>query len=599
MKVLFKRSFRTFSIFSLVIVCFTVMSLGLTEGFVPTITESQKVTASGVGDFGETVVIDGDTMLSTQRVINASHIASVYVFVRSGTTWSQQAILTPDAGDSFFQTLALSGNTALVTAVDSTDESLVYVFVRSGMTWSLQTKLLPGDTTSGFGIYGVALDGDTALISSVDLASPTGPFRAAVYPFTRSGSTWTQQTKFNVGSYSNEIYTKLALDGNTAVVSTWYYTSTPGEAHVFNRSGSSWVEQAVLTSSDSGSGQSAFGYSLALDGTNLLIADISAGAENGDGAVYAFKYNGTTWSETQKITNIDASPNFDYEAFGSDIALDGNGAIIGSNMTNKAYTYVYDGTTWQIQTRLIPSFQGLGRWPGSIGVEGTTAVIGAEQGSTFVFVFDDVFASHADQNLLVNGDFELDTDTNGIPDGWSRKNTTADHQVCNQTGQPPVAYSGNCAYLMVGGTTTDRKLVQNVDLFKYHLVAGDRVKLNGFYNKASGGSVQIRLFVSYANLPEDQARVTVTKTTTGYQAIPVPAITLKATPTRVRVEIQNQTTSGQTWFDAMNLHVKANTTMQEVVPLPQLQPLPSQSSFSLPSVLPLSGNTNSFGTAGK
>ena len=78
---------------------------------------------------------------------------SAYIFVRSGTTWIQQAKLTASdaaALDQFGFVVAVSGDTAVVSAVydDHLGEEVdmsgsVYVFGRSGTTWTQQAKLTP------------------------------------------------------------------------------------------------------------------------------------------------------------------------------------------------------------------------------------------------------------------------------------------------------------------------------------------------------------------------------------------------------------------------------------------------------------------------
>ena len=78
---------------------------------------------------------------------------SVYVFVRTGATWSfQQKLTAPDgaAGDYFGFAVSLFGDTALVGAPlhdvgDNVDQGSAYVFVRTGTTWSFQQKLTAPD----------------------------------------------------------------------------------------------------------------------------------------------------------------------------------------------------------------------------------------------------------------------------------------------------------------------------------------------------------------------------------------------------------------------------------------------------------------------
>ena len=74
-----------------------------------------------------------------------SSSGAAYVFVRSGTTWSQQAELTSSdlaSGDEFGASVGISGDTVVVGSAGSNNYTgAAYVFVRSGTTWSQQAKL--------------------------------------------------------------------------------------------------------------------------------------------------------------------------------------------------------------------------------------------------------------------------------------------------------------------------------------------------------------------------------------------------------------------------------------------------------------------------
>lgn len=125
-----------------------------------------------------------------------------------------------DANDSF-GSLALSGDTLAVGAAnedsnatgvngnqaDNTtgNSGAVYVFVRTGTTWSQQAYLKASNTDAGdnFG-FSVALSGDTLVVGAPREASSatgvngnqadnTAAASGAAYVFTRTGTTWTQQ----------------------------------------------------------------------------------------------------------------------------------------------------------------------------------------------------------------------------------------------------------------------------------------------------------------------------------------------------------------------------------------------------------------------
>jgi len=116
-------------------------------------TQQAELTASdpGAGDlFGESVSISGDTVVvGAHRDSGAVgfYSGSAYVFVRSGTSWSEQHKLTAsDAaiGDRFGKSVSIWGDTAVVSAAFDADAGTssgsAYVFVRSGTSWSEQQK---------------------------------------------------------------------------------------------------------------------------------------------------------------------------------------------------------------------------------------------------------------------------------------------------------------------------------------------------------------------------------------------------------------------------------------------------------------------------
>ncbi|MCA8942221.1 MAG: FG-GAP repeat protein, partial [Planctomycetes bacterium] len=90
----------------------------------------------------------------------AEESGAAYVFVRSGSTWVQQAYLkasNTNVGDRFGHSVAISGDTIVVgareedsgaTSVDGNqtsngqpDAGAAYVFVRTGSTWTQQAYL--------------------------------------------------------------------------------------------------------------------------------------------------------------------------------------------------------------------------------------------------------------------------------------------------------------------------------------------------------------------------------------------------------------------------------------------------------------------------
>jgi hypothetical protein len=150
-------------------------------------TQQVKLTAGdgAAGDFfGNSVALDVDTAI-LGAVGDTSDQGSAYVFTRIGTAWMQQAKLTVADGDTYSQfgwSVALDGDTALVAPYTETvganiDQGSVYVFTRSGSTWTPHAKLTAGDGAARdvFG-WSVALSSTTALVGAphVDGLPPYG-----------------------------------------------------------------------------------------------------------------------------------------------------------------------------------------------------------------------------------------------------------------------------------------------------------------------------------------------------------------------------------------------------------------------------------------
>ncbi|XOF32774.1 MAG: FG-GAP repeat protein [Candidatus Electrothrix sp. YB6] len=181
--------------------------------------EQAKLTApDGNSNFGRSVAISGDTV-----VVGGD---DVYIFVRSGTSWTEQAKLTVTIPfPHWHRFVAISGNTVVIHR----DGDATYIFVRSGTSWTEQAKLTPSD--GGSGLRSVAISNDTVIVGGYDSA----------YIFVRSGTSWTEQAKLmpSGGDSGSGIFVAISVD--TAIFS-WGDSS-----YIFVRSGTSWSEQAKLT----------------------------------------------------------------------------------------------------------------------------------------------------------------------------------------------------------------------------------------------------------------------------------------------------------------------------------------------------------------
>ena len=234
------------------------------------------------------------------KVADNADQGSAYVFVRSGTSWSQQTQLTAadgDVGECFGCSVALCGDTALIGAVGFNNfQGSAYIFVRSGTSWSQQAKLLAADGVPWdyFG-HAVAISGDTALLGAEGDDVDPNPDQGSAYVFVRSEATWSLQAKLLAadGAFSDWFGHAVGISGDTALVGAMGddIAANPdqGSAYLFVRSGTEWSEQTQLTAADGEAGDN-FGFSAAQSGDTALVgASANTVGENSyQGSAYVF-----------------------------------------------------------------------------------------------------------------------------------------------------------------------------------------------------------------------------------------------------------------------------------------------------------------------
>jgi hypothetical protein len=348
-------------------------------------TEIQKLLASdgAQGDnFGISISLDGNSVVIGAYRDN-SYRGAAYVFVRSGTTWTQQAKLTASDGvdgDEFGCSVSLDGDYVVIGAA-SVDlyRGAAYIFVRSGTIWMQQAKLTASDGVE-WDFFGesVSLSGDTVVIGAGQLLnSGTG----AAYVFTRVGTTWTQQAKLTAsdGASENWFGFSVSLDGDSAIIGA-IYANYKGAAYIFTRSGTTWTQQAKLTASDGESGDE-FGFSVSLDGDSVAVgADCDKDNGYDSGSSYIFTRSGITWTQQTKLTASDGATS---DAFGSSVSLSGDSVVIGANQMDNsgngaAYIFTRSGTTWTQQAKLTASDGASeNRFGFSVSLDDNSIVIGA------------------------------------------------------------------------------------------------------------------------------------------------------------------------------------------------------------------------------
>lgn len=285
------------------------------------------------------------------------------------------------SNDWFGSSVAILGDTLVVGAVgedsnatgingDQANNSAsisgaAYVFVRSGTVWSQQAYLKASNTGTSDKFGGdVAVDGDTIIVGAhTEKSSATGVNgnqiddsannAGAAYVFVRSDAIWSQQAYLKASNTEafDQFGYSVALSGDTAVVGAWEEDSgatgvdgdqndnshvNAGAAYVFARSGVNWSQQAYLKASNTDAFDQ-FGTSTAVLGDVILIGapyeddgltqlgGLEAGvpAPTGAGAAYLLTRTESVWSHAHYITASNREAN---DRFGHAVALDGQRA---------------------------------------------------------------------------------------------------------------------------------------------------------------------------------------------------------------------------------------------------------------------------------
>jgi hypothetical protein len=513
--------------------------------------------ALALSDDGNTALIGGSN--------HAAGISPVSVYTRDGGVWSLQQPLPLDSNNSLLFNLTLSGdgNTAVIGYAGT---NTVHILTRSGDVWTEQTPLtltgIPQPYNFGRNLA-VNADASLILVSLIDYTANYEVEASRVYVFARSGNTWTEQTQLTSEDNPEGATFGAALglnaDGSTAVIGALDETPSgneTGAAFIFTRSGNTWSQQAMLTTGDQRFGAVA---ALSASGDTALV-----GMDYGN-AVYLFQRSGTIWTQEPKIT-VDDPENAGQFGTTVDLSADGNTLLVGSPggtgnnaSVGAAYVFFEDGT----EGTATPSAT-VEVTPTGEATSTSEATATPDQTSTPGATLEPTLTATGTPDgveLLQNGGFEADSDSDNVPDGWTPKNAASDKQKCNKdkdgdgTADKIFAFEGNCAYQFKGGENS--KLQQSVTV--ENLSVGDSLTLSGYVSAKGAVNTRVKVTVKYTDetLPKGKLTVTVDAETSDYQ--PFSAFTdplsmvLAGEPAKLKVQLQNKGTSGKVRYDALSL----------------------------------------------
>ncbi|MGE0762764.1 MAG: Calx-beta domain-containing protein [Bdellovibrionales bacterium] len=490
-------------------------------------------------------VINGTGMPGDSAPLNSG---MAVVYARSGSTWVRQATLLPPAPDTFDyfgRKVRVSGNTAVMSTGDedslatgvingtgaafnegASASGAALVYKRTGNTWVQEAylKASNAEADDGFG-FAIDLDEDTVVVgaykedsSVTGITAGTGGSSdntaadaGAVYVFKRTGNTWVQEAflKANNTGADDQFGYSVAVSQNTVVVTAPNEDSSltgvsngpgftdnelganDGSAYVFRRTGSTWVQEAILRSSGAG-GQLFFGNDIDISADSIIVANYldysdETGVKNGtdgpinsdasaSGAAYIFKRTGLTWVQESYLKAGNSEANDEFARGG--VAISGNLAAVGSiredsissqvingtasatdnDGVNSGAVYVYrrTGNTW-VQSAYLKASNGKAGdlFGSSVAIDGDTLIVGAEEeSSTATQVANQAWAPAFAQGSSIGAAYVFYY--KGAPEVVIQQASTQ----ADPTSSLPIAFNVAFSKPISAGTFTDADITQ-------------------------------------------------------------------------------------------------------------------------------------------
>jgi hypothetical protein len=367
--------------------------------------------------FGFSIAASGNTAVVGAFDANIEQFGTVYVYVKPSSGWTnmtQVATLTSsDSGQGFGTSVAISGNTIVVGAADTSNfndpaaagPGAAYVFVMPAGGWHDMTetaKLTASDGNNGdaFG-DSVAISGNTIAVGAFFATDSSGnSFAGKSYVFVRPSSGWsgnlneTAELTANDSELLNYMGASVGISGGTVVAGAYGHNNFQGVAYVFARPSTGWknmTQTAELSSAD-GAGSDDFGFSAAISGDTVVMG--APNARNSKGAAYVFVKPSTGWSNMTQTCELIARNGVQFQSFGQSVATNGKVVVVGAPSTTvgsnfgqgAGYVFAKPASGWRNQQSSLELVANDGAandgFGVSVGIGGTTMFAGAPKNTT-------------------------------------------------------------------------------------------------------------------------------------------------------------------------------------------------------------------------
>ena len=363
--------------------------------------------------------------------------ASLHPYFQQGAKLTNSST---NATQGSYVSVSADGNTAIIGAPgDDSNKGAAWIYERSGTSWSQQAKLVgtgaTGAAKQGTGVA-ISANGNTAVVGGPADNANAG----AVWVFTRSGTTWTQQGNKLVGSDAvgaaqQGIGVAISGDGNTIASGGFADDGYKGAAWAFARYGNSWAQVGEKITGNDYTGAARQGSSLSLssDGTRLLMGGYQD--NNRQGAVWTFDLNNCVWiQQGSKLVGTGGTAQ-GWQGYSVSLSADGNTAVVGGNSDNNlvgaAWVYTYAGSAWTQVVRLVGTQAAGAAKQGnavSLSADGRVITVGGsgdDSNKGAVWVYKKTGAAWVQQGAKIKGNSAVGSARQGTSVSVSANGTTA------------------------------------------------------------------------------------------------------------------------------------------------------------------------------
>lgn len=235
----------------------------------------------------------------------------------------------------------------------------------------------------------VSVSENTAVVGAPGDNCVAGADCGAAYVLRFDGTSWGEEQKLTASDAASfdGFGHSVAVSGDVVFVGAPFSDCAAGlvcgAVYVFRFDGSSWMEEQKLTARDEDE-PSGVGWAISASEDTVIIgaARVDCAAGTDCGAAYMFRFDGSSWVFEQKLTASDRATG---DFFGYSVSIDGDTAVVGAggddcaagDECGSAYMFRFDGTTWVEEQKLTASDAAAGDLFGVSSVNGETVVIGA------------------------------------------------------------------------------------------------------------------------------------------------------------------------------------------------------------------------------